>query len=151
MTLRDTRYQGAILLGDSILLIKHQPHDDDQGYWVIPGGGREPHETEEECVRREMREETHLEVTVERLLLEEPGFPGGIYRRLKTYLCRPQGGEARPGHEPEPEAAASYAITAVGWFDLRAPESWDPLVHRDPFTGAALHRIRVALGYAQGE
>jgi hypothetical protein len=48
---------------------------------------------------------------VDRLLLDEPGLPGGVYRRMKTYLCRVMAGEVRPGYEPEVEAAAEYGIT----------------------------------------
>ncbi len=66
---RDIRYQGAILRDDLILLIKHREHATGHSYWLLPGGGREDKESEENCIRREMREETHLSVKVERLLL----------------------------------------------------------------------------------
>jgi 8-oxo-dGTP pyrophosphatase MutT (NUDIX family) len=145
---RTIRYQGAILRDHSILLIKHRHHDDGREIWVIPGGGQEPGETEEECVQREMQEETHLQVWVERLLLDEPAYPGGIYKRRKTYLCTPIGGRAQPGYEPEPDAAQAYAITEVAWFDLQDETSWDPLAVRDPITYPQLLRIRAALGYA---
>lgn len=145
---RTTRYQGAIVQGHQILLILHREHVGGKSYWVIPGGGREPGEGEEACVRREMREETHLEVEVVRLLLDREGFPGGVYKRLKTYLCRAIGGEARPGFEPEEEAAHEYAIVDVGWFDLREPGSWEPRLASDPITVPLLMSIRNSLGYA---
>jgi ADP-ribose pyrophosphatase YjhB (NUDIX family) len=56
--MRHTRYQGAIIKDDKILLIKHTEHESGRSYWVIPGGGREADETEMACVRREMLEET---------------------------------------------------------------------------------------------
>jgi 8-oxo-dGTP pyrophosphatase MutT (NUDIX family) len=143
---RTTRYQGAIVRDHSILLIKHRHHDNGREYWVIPGGGQEPGETEEECVQREMQEETHLHVRVERLLLDWSAHPGGVYRR-KTYLCVPVAGRAQPGYEPEPDAAQAYAITEVAWFDLRDETAWDPLAMRDPITYPQLLRIRAALGY----
>ncbi len=142
---RTTRYQGAIIQDHSILLIKHRHHDDGREYWVIPGGGQEPGETEEECVQREMKEETHLHVRVERLLLEFV-LPGGVYKR-KTYLCSPIAGRAQPGYEPELEAAQDYAITEVAWFDLRDETTWDPLAVRNSITYPLLLRIRAALGY----
>ena len=146
---RIIRYQGAIIRNDHILLIKHREHASGDDYWVIPGGGREDGETEEECIKREMKEETHLNVTVEQLLLDEPGHPGGVYKRLKTYLCIPMPGEAHPGHEPEFEAAENYAITEVGWFDLRDEMAWGAKVITDPFTYPLLQRIRTALGYSK--
>jgi 8-oxo-dGTP pyrophosphatase MutT (NUDIX family) len=147
---RTARYQGAIIQNHHILLIKHHHHDDGSEYWVIPGGGREPGETEEECVQREMKEETHLDVRIERLLLDVQINPGSAYRR-KTYLCTPVAGEARPGNEPEPDAAQLYAISEVAWFDLRDETAWDPLVAGDPITYPQLQRIRAALGYSLDE
>ncbi|MFW9821036.1 MAG: NUDIX domain-containing protein [Candidatus Thorarchaeota archaeon] len=119
-----TRYQGAIILNDQILLIKHSHHKDGVEYWVFPGGGREEGETEEECVQREIKEETNLDVVVERLLLETAGQPNTTYRLYKTYLCKPLTTQAQPGYEPEPEASEVYEISEVGWFDLRSEEYW---------------------------
>ena len=73
----DVRYQGAVIRDDHILLIRHQEHATGRAYWVIPGGGRESHETKEACVQRETREETNLDVSVKRLLLDELGVPTG--------------------------------------------------------------------------
>jgi 8-oxo-dGTP pyrophosphatase MutT (NUDIX family) len=145
---RTTRYQGAIIRNDRMLLIKHHEYATGHDYWVIPGGGREDGETEEECVIREVKEETHLDVTVMQLLLDEPGHPGGVYQRLKTYLCIPTAGEAYPGYEPELEVAEAYAITEVGWFDLRDEATWGEKVVTDPFTYPLLQRIRATLGYS---
>lgn len=144
-----TRCQGAIVRDHQILLIMHREHDTGRTYWVIPGGGLEPGEMPEACVRREMREETGLEVRVERFLFEEEDARGDLPWRMLTYLCEILSGDPRPGHEPEPESSARYAITSVGWFDLRDPASWGPLVQNNPFTYPLLLRIRVALGYAQ--
>ena len=148
---RIIRYQGAIIRNDHILLIKHHKHASRNDYWVIPGGGREDGETEEECVKREMMEETHLNVTVKRLLLDEPGHPDDVYQRLKTYLCIPMAGEAHPGQEPAFEAAEHYAITEVGWFDLRDEATWGEKVVTDPFTYPLLQRVRAALGYSMDQ
>ena len=149
MTDRTIRYQGAIIRNDHILLIRHREHATGRTYWVIPGGGREAGETEEGCVEREMLEETSLVVGVEKLLLEEAGVPGGVYQRLKTYLCKVVEGEARPGYEPEAEAAEWYAIAEVRWFDLKDPNGWDPLLQEDPFTYPLVQRIREVMGYAR--
>ena len=70
---RHTRYQGFIVENDHVLLIQHREHATGRGYWVIPGGGLDGAETEEECVIREVREETNLEVEIVSLLFDEPG------------------------------------------------------------------------------
>jgi 8-oxo-dGTP pyrophosphatase MutT (NUDIX family) len=148
-TLRDTRYQGAIIRDHRILLIQHRENQLDRTYWVIPGGGRHESESETECILREIREETNLEVRVEKLLLDEPGLSHDVYKRLKTYLCHPVTGEAGPGIEPEPEAADVYSIIAAKWFDLKSRAAWDPNLLQDHITYPLLQRIRQELGYLE--
>ena len=147
---RHTRYQGAIVKDHRILLIRHQQHATRIEYWVIPGGGLEPRESEEECVVREMKEETHLDVEIDSLIFDEPGHPDGAYAWRKTYLCHPVSGEASPGHEPEPDAAAAYRISEVRWFDLRDETDWDEDLCQDPITYPQLIRLREFLGYPSG-
>jgi ADP-ribose pyrophosphatase YjhB (NUDIX family) len=143
---RVIRYQGVVIRDDHILLVKHREHATGRSYWIIPGGGREDNETEEACVQREILEETHLVVTIERLLFDEAA-PAGGYRRRKTYLCNVGIGEALPGYEPETEAAQRYAITEVGWFDLRHPASWDDQIKTDSITYPLLQKIQAILDY----
>jgi 8-oxo-dGTP pyrophosphatase MutT (NUDIX family) len=142
---RFTRYQGAILRDHQLLLILLHHHAADRSYWVIPGGGKEDGESEEECVIREVKEETNLDVVVEQLLFDEPAHPEGIYRWRKTYLCRPVAGVARPGSEPE--VAADFSILDVRWFDLRDEGGWGEALQRDPFTYPQMRQLRDALGY----
>lgn len=145
---RHTRYQGAIVQNQQILLIKHRENKTGRSYWIFPGGGIESGETEEECVRREMKEETNLDVRILSLLSDRPyNEPGGIYQHVKTYLCEPTKGEASPGFEPEPEAASHYSIVETKWLDLRSESDWDPLLINDPLTYLPLQDVRRKLGY----
>ena len=145
---RTTRYEGAILRDDQVLLIQHHEHATGRTYWVFPGGGKEANETELECVRRELKEETGLDVKVVRPLLDEPEIPGlSSYQNRRVFLCESVAGEAKPGYEPEPEAHSAYGIVGVGWFDLQDEWSWDPIARNDPATYAKLCSVRVALGY----
>ena len=148
---RHTRYEGAIIRDHELLLIRHQHYESGRTYWLFPGGGREPDETEPGCVIREMKEETRLDVLIERVLLDEPVEPDADYVRRKLFLCRPVSGEASPGYEPEADAAAEYTIAEVRWFNLREPGTWDPLLVSDPITFPLIQRIRKLLGYEAQE
>jgi mutator protein MutT len=61
-----TRAVGIVLEDDQLLLMR-RAHDGRE-YYTFPGGGVEPGETVEEAVIRELREETDLIVSVDRLL-----------------------------------------------------------------------------------
>ena len=45
---------------DRLLLLRY-PTVDDPGVWLTPGGALEPGESDEDALRRELREELHLE------------------------------------------------------------------------------------------
>jgi ADP-ribose pyrophosphatase YjhB (NUDIX family) len=125
------RYQAAIIQNDHLLLLKVWDHAcGGKTFWVLPGGGRLSDETEGDCVRRE---ETHLQVEIDRLILDEQELTG-LYGRAKTYACRITGGDLRPGSEPEVDTADRATIADVGWFDLCDPTTWDALVLNDPIT-----------------
>lgn len=144
---RETRYQGAIVHDHHILLIRHREHETGRSYWLFPGGGIEVGESEEECVAREMMEETNLTVKVERLLMEQPGTPGGVYLRRRTFLCSIVSGTASPGYEPELDASAEYGIVEVGWFDLRDESSWHEALRTNAITYPQVVSVRKVLGY----
>ncbi len=85
---------GIVVRDDGrVLVIKR----DDNGHWEAPGGILELDESFEAGVRREVLEETGLEVTVERLT--------GVYKNLThgivalVYRCRPVGGEPHSTEE----------------------------------------------------
>lgn len=101
---------GVVVSNDRTLLIK-RGRPPLEGQWSIPGGLLEVGETLIEGVRRELREETALEVrplelieVFERIELDGGGKPRYHYVVL-DYLCESLGGEARAGSD----------VTHVAW------------------------------------
>lgn len=141
----NNRYQAAIIRDGKMLLIMHREHEGGRAYWVIPGGGREVGETEEECVAREAWEETNLVVRVEGLALEWRHPKPQVNQLLKTYLCTILSGEEKPGYEPEEHASSMYAIVDVRWVDLADDSAWGDLIQCDPFTFPQLKAIQKIL------
>lgn len=85
---------GIVVRDDGRVLVIRR---DDNGHWEAPGGVLELDESFEAGVRREVLEETGLEVTVERLT--------GVYKNMThgivalVYRCRPAAGNPRPTEE----------------------------------------------------
>jgi len=84
---RSIRYQGAIICDDiscSSDIASTQPGAATGSFlwWARIARNRRGMHPERNARR------TQLEVTVERLLLEDDDIPMGVYQRLKTYLCK---------------------------------------------------------------
>ena len=89
---------GAIILDRDRVLLVERGRPPLQGFWSLPGGVLETGETLEEGVRREIREETGLEIRpravveiFERIMRDAAGRAEYHYV-LVDYLCRATGG-----------------------------------------------------------
>ncbi|MFC1981539.1 NUDIX domain-containing protein [Chloroflexota bacterium] len=99
---------GAIIEdGDGrMLLVKHIPERGGfwQGKWICPGGQVELGETIEEGIKREVREETQLEVDLlvplppfDRVVRSDDGL--SLHVIYIDYLARVTGGDLKPGSD----------------------------------------------------
>jgi mutator protein MutT len=66
------------------------------GLWEFPGGKREPDETFEECLTRELREELGVEVSVGELFESVTHAYEDKTVHLKFFLCQVSAGEPQP-------------------------------------------------------
>jgi len=128
-------YQAAVL-GEAGLLLALRS---DLMGWELPGGAALAGETEEEALRRELREETGLEV-------ELLGRVGEYHRSgfrphtARVWRARAVGGALRPSAE----------TPALGWFDpLALPWTLLPW-YRGPLADALAGRPAVRIEERQG-
>src|ERR1019366_1107016 len=87
----------ALIFRDGQLLIT-QRHAKSHlgGLWEFPGGKREPGESFEECLVREIREELGVEIAVGELFEEiSHDYPEKSVH-LKFFICKLRSGEPRP-------------------------------------------------------
>jgi ADP-ribose pyrophosphatase YjhB (NUDIX family) len=96
---------GALIFRDDSILLVERGKEPLKGYWSLPGGVVEVGEMLEEAIRREVREETNLEIEIvgvleifERIMRDGEGRPEYHYV-LIDYLCRAKEGPATPASD----------------------------------------------------
>lgn len=102
----------ALILRDGQLLLAERAIEPFKGYWDIPGGFLEPGEHPIDGVRREIREETGLEVTLEGpfdVLIDRYGSSGDYTLNL-CYVATIVAGEPQPADD----------VAALRWFPLHS-------------------------------
>ena len=123
---------GAVILREDSVLLVERGQEPLKGYWSLPGGVVEVGETLEEALRREIREETNLEVDIvqvievfERIMRDADGRPEYHYV-LIDYLCR-----ARPGTaSPASDAAKVAWIQRASVSALKITEGSPPVIEK---------------------
>jgi ADP-ribose pyrophosphatase YjhB (NUDIX family) len=106
---------GALILRRDRILMAQRGKQPLKGWWSLPGGALEIGESLVSAVRREVREETGLEIEplsvfeiFERIIRDADGAPEYHYV-LIDYLCRVTGGKLAPGDD----------VCAVEWVRRR--------------------------------
>jgi mutator protein MutT len=93
------------------------------GFWEFPGGKREPGESLEDCLRRELREELAIEVRPLRALTPiEHDYPH-VHVRLHPFLCAHDSGQIT-----HLECQTSRWIDPPALRDFRFPPANEPLL-----------------------
>ncbi len=121
--------EGYVLKEDKLLLVFHKK----MGMWFPPGGHINANELPEDALKREIKEETGLDVSVESTLkysndfnVEILGMPHHIqvenikddhYHIDLVYVCRPMGGKLMKNEESD----------TIGFFSLDEINSMDKL------------------------
>lgn len=80
------RVGGIIVLDDNLAVIYRRKKKDNKikEYYTIPGGGVEENETNEEALKRELKEELNIEVDIEKYLFKIDTEKNTEY----FYLCK---------------------------------------------------------------
>jgi 8-oxo-dGTP diphosphatase len=89
---------GALIFEGAKILLVERGKEPLKGYWSLPGGVLETGEKLEAAIRREVREETGLEIEALSIfeiferIMPDPNGRTEYHYVLIDYLCRPAGG-----------------------------------------------------------
>lgn len=110
------RVVAAVVRRDDTLLITRRPdRPGHPGQWEFPGGKVEPGETEEDALRRELREELGCDATVNALLLRHAHAYPELEVDLAFYACA----------FPPGEAPRALGVAAIAWAKVGTLSSYD--------------------------
>jgi 8-oxo-dGTP diphosphatase len=115
---------GGVTMSDGRVVLIRRANEPLKGEWSIPGGKLELGETIAEGVRRELREETGLEVEVGELIeaferiFRDPDGRTRYHYVILDYYCRARGGQPVAGADAQEIALARE--DELGRFRLNA-------------------------------
>jgi 8-oxo-dGTP diphosphatase len=123
---------GALIFEDGKILLVERGKEPLKGYWSLPGGILETGEKLEDAIRREVLEETGLEVEplsmfeiFERIMPDHSGRVEYHYV-LIDYLCRPTGGRLMAASD----ASRAAWVTEQNLAEYRLTEGTTAVVTR---------------------
>ena len=90
----------AVIIEDNKIVLIQCAADPFRGEWAVPGGRIEDNETAEQCLKREVKEETGLDVESIMLVgiyIDPNRDPRGVI--AACYLCKRTGGQLKGGDD----------------------------------------------------
>ena len=115
---------GAVIVRDQKALIIKRAHEPRKGEWSLPGGLLELGESLQDAVRREIKEETTLDVTVGPIIETFDRVHRDAHGRIRyhfvivDFVCWPDSGEAIPASDAE--GVAWVRITEIDDYKVNA-------------------------------
>ncbi len=113
----DVGVTGAVVRDDKVLFVRRN-YEPSKGTWTLPGGFAEHIETLDEAVKRELREETGIEVEVLGVVGMRTRYTEKHGAVLAIFRCALVSGEPK---------ADDYEISAAEFFDAEQIKALEPV------------------------
>ncbi|MGH4137595.1 NUDIX hydrolase [Clostridium sp.] len=138
---RIVRCQAVIFKDNRILVLRQYNYKRQEEYWMLPGGNLEDGETYEEAIKRELKEETNLEVEIKGIIFDEPSNGMDEYQRYITFLCVPITGSVESVGS---ETVSFRKILELVWVSLSDEKHWNDYMLKKQFY-PSMNRIKERL------
>ncbi len=77
----------AVITRDNKILATQRGYGEFKGKWEFPGGKIEPNESKEDALKREIKEELHADINVEKYLTTVDYDYEKFHLTMHTYIC----------------------------------------------------------------
>lgn len=125
---------GLVFRQKKLLLVKLDAPTRKEPFWAPPGGGLETGESFLQAVRREVKEETHLDVFPKQVWFVNE-FIQAPFHAIEFYIhCRWLSGQAQVGTDPE---SSKQRLLEIGWF---APNQLHELDIQPPWLSSEIKK-----------
>lgn len=105
----------AILHRDGAYFTTQRGYGEFEGMWEFPGGKIEPDESPEDALKREIREELGIDITIDKFLCTtEYDYPS-FHLTMHCYLCRVEVGEIELREHKSASWLRPEEIGSVEW------------------------------------
>lgn len=118
------RCAGIVRKDDKLLLVKSKYEG--SIYWIFPGGGLEPGESMEECVKREVKEETGININVKKMIFINENVSKENPMIHFTYLCEPLDDNLTIGSDPDHEERVVRDVSYIPFEEIKKLENFIP-------------------------
>jgi 8-oxo-dGTP diphosphatase len=112
------RVCGICIHDDKLLLIRHAHTINNKAFWAPPGGGLVYGESMQNCLKREMLEETGLEVEIGRFLFVNEYLQEPLHAIEFFFEVQLVGGDLKTGSDPESEPDKQL-IEEAKWLNMK--------------------------------
>jgi len=113
---------GLVIIQDGrLLLVQHRKMG--RSYWLLPGGRLDFGETLEECARRELMEETNLEIKLKDFLFINESIPEDRHRHIVNLYFEAEviGGNLKKGNEEILQEVRFFSLNEIEELILYPP------------------------------
>lgn len=124
---------GIVVRNESILMVEIQSVSENTTFWMPPGGGVNFGESLTDAVKREVLEETGLNVEVKQMLYVSEYLKSSWHAVEFYFFCTESGGRAKLGSDPELHVDHQI-LKNVAWIkeqDLGRLPIFPPFIRRD--------------------
>ena len=122
--------RGIIVIDNAVVMVRHNENDD--SFYLFPGGGVEANESIFDAVKREVAEEVSLDVDPEKIVYIRETKINNDFGLEIYVLCKFKAGKLKLGFDPEKSSQVLTGVDILNVNDLLT-QKWYPLELKEFF------------------